>query len=670
MTAALPDSSIFNISNATQECFWHHPEVYSTTGSSKLLLKLTEDELRREAQTALGCYLSHLIDDSGDCLPGGIELEAAGLADGDTVSAIVRHTQLASTHTAFALLRCDGSVVTWGSAYQGGDSVAFQSKLKDVSKIYSSDYAFAAVRSDGSVVTWGNAGAGGDSASVQDMLRNVQKIQASSHAFAAVLADGSVVTWGNSRCGGDSSAVQGQLVQVQHIWASKQAFAALAGGSLVTWGSSAAGGDSEAVRAQLAQGVRQIAASELAFGAVLSDGSVVTWGDGDYGGDSSSVHDQLQSVQALRASQGAFAALRSDGSVVTWGKESYGANSSAVQEQLKDVLDVQASEAAFAAILSNGSVVTWGNRHAGGNCSAVQQQLEETQEICASLGAFAARKSDGSVVSWGDALFGGDSSPVQASLKDVRRLYSSGHAFAAVLGDGSVVTWGNAAYGGDSGLSLGEYTALTAAGTFDFETGLRLVKLRAEAMQEATEQGPQAMASVAGLERKRLEALCRECVQSETDTCQVANELFPNGFSCAGTKSAIERLVELAPEKAGCLQAKLLKTSGAFHTRLMEPARAKLLEALLAAEPKMKPPKCDLYANLTGARLPAGTPVKEIITTLADQLTNCVLWESCMRAALKDGLSQFYELGPMKQLKSMMKRIDNQAWKDTENVMV
>lgn len=221
-----------------------------------------------------------------------------------------------------------------------------------------------------------------------------------------------------------------------------------------------------------------------------------------------------------------------------------------------------------------------------------------------------------------------------------------------------------------AGLSLGEYTALAAAGTFDFETGLRLVKLRAEAMQEATEQGPQAMASVAGLERKRLEALCRECVQSETDTCQVANELFPNGFSCAGTKSAIERLVELAPEKAGCLQAKLLKTSGAFHTRLMEPARAKLLEALLAAEPKMKPPKCDLYANLTGARLPAGTPVKEIITTLADQLTNCVLWESCMRAALKDGLSQFYELGPMKQLKSMMKRIDNQAWKDTENVMV
>ncbi|CAE7388359.1 MCAT, partial [Symbiodinium pilosum] len=81
--------------------------------------------------------------------------------------AIVRDAQLASTHTAFALLRCDGSVVTWGSAYQGGDSVAFQSKLQDVVKIYSSDYAFAAVRADGSVVTWGNACAGGDSSSVQ-----------------------------------------------------------------------------------------------------------------------------------------------------------------------------------------------------------------------------------------------------------------------------------------------------------------------------------------------------------------------------------------------------------------------------------------------------------------------------------------------------------------------
>ena len=114
--------------------------------------------------------------------------------DGDTVGAIVRHAELSSTHTAFALLRCDGSVVTWGSAYQGGDSVAFQSKLKDVTNIYSSDYAFAAVRGDGSVVTWGNPGAGGDSSSVQGVLKNVRHIQASSHAFAATLADGSVVT--------------------------------------------------------------------------------------------------------------------------------------------------------------------------------------------------------------------------------------------------------------------------------------------------------------------------------------------------------------------------------------------------------------------------------------------------------------------------------------------
>eukprot|EP00439_Symbiodinium_sp_Y106_P034747 s5233_g4.t1 len=196
-----------------------------------------------------------------------------------------------------------------------------------------------------------------------------------------------------------------------------------------------------------------------------------------------------------------------------------------------------------------------------------------------------------------------------------------------------------------AGLSLGEYTALAAAGTFDFETGLRLVKLRAEAMEDE-------------------QALCRECIESDKDTCQVANELFPNGFSCAGTKSAIERLVERATGTSGCLQAKLLKTSGAFHTGLMAPALRDV------GPGRLKPPKCDLYANLTGARLPAGTPVQEIITTLADQLTNCVLWESCIRAALKDGLSQFYELGPMKQLKSMMKRIDNQAWKDTENVMV
>eukprot|EP00930_Biecheleria_cincta_P019486 TRINITY_DN14857_c0_g1_i1.p1 TRINITY_DN14857_c0_g1~~TRINITY_DN14857_c0_g1_i1.p1 ORF type:complete len:858 (-),score=200.47 TRINITY_DN14857_c0_g1_i1:255-2828(-) len=221
-----------------------------------------------------------------------------------------------------------------------------------------------------------------------------------------------------------------------------------------------------------------------------------------------------------------------------------------------------------------------------------------------------------------------------------------------------------------AGLSLGEYTALTQAGVFSFETGLKLVKLRAEAMQQAAEASPQLMASVAGLDRGTVDKICEESKSGPDDVCQVANFLFPNGFSCAGSKAAIERMVKKAENTPGCLQCKVLKTSGAFHTRLMEPAKAKLVAALRDAEPSMSSPSCDVYMNVTGKKLAAGTPPSEIIEQLGEQLTSCVLWEPSMRAMLDDGIEEFFECGPGKQLKSMMKRIDASAWKKTDNVHV
>merc|ERR1719329_363183 len=103
-----------------------------------------------------------------------------------------------------------------------------------------------------------------------------------------------------------------------------------------------------------------------------------------------------------------------------------------------------------------------------------------------------------------------------------------------------------------AGLSLGEYTALCAAGVFSFEDGLQLVKLRGEAMQEAATVGKQAMISVAGLERSVLDDLCKKAKEHEgaEGVCQVANALFPKGFACAGTEKAIKQLEETAM-KAG-----------------------------------------------------------------------------------------------------------------------
>jgi len=216
-----------------------------------------------------------------------------------------------------------------------------------------------------------------------------------------------------------------------------------------------------------------------------------------------------------------------------------------------------------------------------------------------------------------------------------------------------------------AGLSLGEYTALTVAGVFDFETGLKIVKLRGEAMQEAADAPVQSMLSVAGLSQEQLEALCKESCTAPTDVCQIANFLFPAGFSCAGTQSAVETLMKKAQKQEGCLQAKLLKTTGGFHTTLMAPAKERLLAALREVEKDMKPPRCDVYMNVTGHRITPATKPSAIIPMLGEQLVSCVQWEPCMREMLRDGVTEFYECGPMKQLKSMMKRIDPAAFKAT-----
>jgi len=246
--------------------------------------------------------------------------------------------------------------------------------------------AFAALKADGSVVTWGDPNWGGNSSSVATQLSSgVTQIFSNRGAFAALKANGSVVTWGDSEHGGNSSAVAAQLssgvTQIfsnEYFLANRGAFAALkANGSVVTWGFSTSGGNSSAVAAQLSSGVTQIFSNEFAFAALKANGSVVTWGDSGYGGNSSAVAAQLSSgVTQIFSNRFAFAALKANGSVVTWGDPSWGGNSSAVAAQLSSgVTQIFSNQFAFAALKANGSVVTWGGSEYGGNSSAVAAQL-------------------------------------------------------------------------------------------------------------------------------------------------------------------------------------------------------------------------------------------------------------------------------------------------------
>merc|ERR1719159_637166 len=188
-------------------------------------------------------------------------------------------------------------------------------------------------------------------------------------------------------------------------------------------------------------------------------------------------------------------------------------------------------------------------------------------------------------------------------------------------------------------------------------------------MSEAAGLSEQAMLSVAGLEQPKLTALCEQAQKSggKDAVCQIANILFPKGFSCAGTKKAVEQLKDLA-EKNGALQARMLKTSGGFHTSLMTPAQKKLETALTEMLPSFKPLEKAVYCNVNAKLMPRGTDPSEIVPLLRDQLSSPVLWEPSVRLMIADGMNEFYEVGPMKQLKAMMKRIDASMWNNTKNI--
>ena len=383
---------------------------------------------------------------------------------------------------AFAVIRSDGSVVTWGDASFGGDSSGVADQLSSgVSQIFSTYYgAFAALKGDGSVVTWGAASYGGDSSGVAGQISSgVTQIFSNDWAFAALKGDGSVVTWGVYGGEIDSRAVAGQLSSgVTQIFSTDWAFAALKGdGSVVTWGLGVFGGNSSDVAGQLSSGVTQIFSNDWAFAALKADGSVVTWGSD--GGDSSGVASQLSSgVTQIFSTQNAFAALKADGSVVTWGSD--GGDSSGVAGQLSSgVTQIFSTDWAFAALKADGSVVTWGATWSGGDSLGVTGQLSsDVTQIFSTAYAFAALKGDGSVVTWGGSGGTGDSRAVADQLSSgVTQIFSNDWAFAALKGDGSIVTWGHTSFGGDSSGVAG---LLTSGVTQIFSTEWAFAALKAD----------------------------------------------------------------------------------------------------------------------------------------------------------------------------------------------
>ena len=203
-----------------------------------------------------------------------------------------------------------------------------------------------------------------------------------------------------------------------------------------------------------------------------------------------------------------------------------------------------------------------------------------------------------------------------------------------------------------AGHSLGEFSALVANGALSFEDGLNLVAQRAYAMQEACELQPSTMAAVLGLDDNVVEDICKSITD---DIVVAANYNCPGQLVISGTISGVETACAKLTE-AGARRALVLQVGGAFHSPLMEPARAKLEKAI--SETTFNNPICPVYQNYTAT---AVSDTAEIQRNLISQLTAPVKWTQSVQAMVADGATEFIEVGPGKVLQGLVKKIHRDA---------
>ena len=223
-------------------------------------------------------------------------------------------------------------------------------------------------------------------------------------------------------------------------------------------------------------------------------------------------------------------------------------------------------------------------------------------------------------------------------------LFTHGLATLAALRDAGKLPAGEPAMA--LGLSLGELTAYCAAGVFDFATGLRIVAERGRLMQEACEATSGSMAAVIGEERGRVAELCRDF------DVEAANFNAPGQIIISGEKTRIAAAVASAKER-GMKKVMPLNVAGAYHSRLMEPARA-AFAAFLAPIP-FAAPRFTVFTNTTGAAISDPAAIK---AALVSQVVSSVRWEDCMRAAAAAGATEFWELGPGAVLAGLARRTE------------
>lgn len=240
-----------------------------------------------------------------------------------------------------------------------------------------------------------------------------------------------------------------------------------------------------------------------------------------------------------------------------------------------------------------------------------------------------------------DIMFSGTDEELKQTKVTQPAIFLHSVILAKTLGDSFIPSMA-------AGHSLGEFSALVACGAMSFEDGLQLVAKRANAMQKACEAEPSTMAAVLGMEDADVERICGEI----DGTVVPANYNCPGQLVISGSIEAIDKACE-AMTAAGAKRALKLPVGGAFHSPLMEPARAELEAAIQNTE--IKEPICPIYQNVVAKGVTAPDEIKE---NLIAQLTGAVKWTQIMHQMIADGAEHLTEVGPGKVLQGLIKKVD------------
>ncbi|MCW3463304.1 ACP S-malonyltransferase [Chitinophaga nivalis] len=206
-----------------------------------------------------------------------------------------------------------------------------------------------------------------------------------------------------------------------------------------------------------------------------------------------------------------------------------------------------------------------------------------------------------------------------------------------------------------AGHSLGEFSALVANGVLSFEAALRLVAIRANAMQKACEQQPSTMAAVLALDDAKVEEICAAVTAETGEIVVAANYNCPGQLVISGTLAGIDIACERM-KAAGAKRAMKLPVGGAFHSPLMAPAKEELKAAI--EEATFNTPSCPVYQNVVAAAVTDAAAIKQ---NLIDQLTGAVKWTQSVQAMIADGAHEFTEVGPGKVLQGLVQKINKET---------